>query len=384
MPWSMKAGILRDRHRDVVAEARPFGARGLGHAFADAPHVARLRLVLADHGIEHAAGFHLVGEELLHLLRHALGAVGLGPRRRPFEQQEPRRVGLEGSCMPGMWRSTMSVAARLISSHEPTLSSDAAWASDRISMAACGSRMASQAVATSLGAGHSFSTALVMTPERALGAHEQMLEVVAGIVLLERAQAVPDLAVGQHDFEAQHEVAGVAVAQHLHAAGIGREIAADHARALGAQAEREEAVVARGRLLQGLQDAARLDRHGIADRIDLDAPGSCGRATARCRCGSATAWRRPSGRYCRPGARWRCRCRSRVLRPWRLPRCWPGARRRPRCRSASRASRSRRAPCPDRPGSGPCRPRWRAGPPGRRASPAVGMTGMAVSGIRFL
>ena len=69
-----------------------------------------------------------------------------------------------GSWVPGMWRSTMSVQARLISSQEPTLSSDAACASERISMAACGSRMASQAVATSLGAGQSFSTALVMTP----------------------------------------------------------------------------------------------------------------------------------------------------------------------------------------------------------------------------
>ena len=33
-----------------------------------------------------------------------------------------------------------------------------------------------------------------------LGAHEQMLQVVTRVVLLERAQAVPDVAIGQHDF----------------------------------------------------------------------------------------------------------------------------------------------------------------------------------------
>jgi hypothetical protein len=71
---------------------------------------------------------------------------------------------LSGSCTPGIWRSTISVASRLIISHDSTLSSDAECASDRISIAACGSRTASQAVATSLEAGHSFSTALVMMP----------------------------------------------------------------------------------------------------------------------------------------------------------------------------------------------------------------------------
>jgi hypothetical protein len=105
--------------------------------------------------------------------------------------------------------------------------------------------------------------------ERALGTHEQVFQVVAGVVLLERAQAVPDVAVGQHDLEAQHKVARVAVAQHLHAAGIGRKVAANLARALGAEAEREEAVMRRRRFLQGLQDAAGLDRHRIAHRIDL-------------------------------------------------------------------------------------------------------------------
>ena len=63
--------------------------------------------------------------------------------------------------------------------------------------------------------------------ERALGADEQLGQVVAGVVLAEPAQPVPDAAVGQHDLEAEHQLAGHAVAQHRGAAGVGGEVAAD-------------------------------------------------------------------------------------------------------------------------------------------------------------
>ena len=106
--------------------------------------------------------------------------------------------------------------------------------------------------------------------ERALGAQVEIAQVVAGVVLLERTQAVPDLARGRHDLEAEHEMAGVAVVQHLHAAGVGREVAADGAASLGGKAERKQAVVGRSGFLDGLQDHARLDGHRVADLVDLD------------------------------------------------------------------------------------------------------------------
>ncbi len=109
-------------------------------------------------------------------------------------------------------------------------------------------------------------------PERALRAHEQMLEVVAGVVLAQPAQPVPHLPVGQHDLEPEHEIAGIAVAQHGGAAGIGREIAADLAAAFGGEAEREQAIVLRRRGLQIGEDAARLDRHRVGQRIDVADP----------------------------------------------------------------------------------------------------------------
>ena len=62
-----------------------------------------------------------------------------------------------------------------------------------------------------------------------------MLEVVAGVVLAQGLQDIEHLAVGQHHFQAQHQIARVAVAQHLHTAGIGGNVAADLTRAFCAQ-----------------------------------------------------------------------------------------------------------------------------------------------------
>ncbi len=102
--------------------------------------------------------------------------------------------------------------------------------------------------------------------EGALAADEELLQVVAGVVLAQPPQPVPDAAIGQHDLEAQGQLAGIAVAQYRNPAGVGREIAADLAAPLGAEAQREQPV-GRG-LLQIGKDAAGLDRHREIDRVD--------------------------------------------------------------------------------------------------------------------
>ena len=86
-------------------------------------------------------------------------------------------------------------------------------------------------------------------PERAFAADEKMLQIVAGIVLAQPAQPVPDPPIRQHDFETQGQLARIAVAQYRNPAGIGRQIAADLAAALGAEAEREQPVGLGGCLL---------------------------------------------------------------------------------------------------------------------------------------
>ncbi|MNE04410.1 hypothetical protein D3C80_969390 [compost metagenome] len=100
----------------------------------------------------------------------------------------------------------------------------------------------------------------------ALSADEQLLQVVAGVVLPQPFQAVEHLTVGHDDLQAQHQVAHHAVAQHRRAAGVGRDHAADGGRALGREAEREESVLLPGQFLRLQQGYARLDRHGVVQR----------------------------------------------------------------------------------------------------------------------
>ncbi len=94
--------------------------------------------------------------------------------------------------------------------------------------------------------------------ERALGADEQVAQRVAAVVLADAAQVVEHTAVGQHDLEAEHELARVAVADRADAARVGADRAADGRRALRAEGEREEPARPRRRLLHGLHRAPRL------------------------------------------------------------------------------------------------------------------------------
>ena len=114
--------------------------------------------------------------------------------------------------------------------------------------------------------------------ERAFAADHQVAQVVAGVVLAQPREAVPDLAGGRHHLEAEALLAGVAVAQHLGAAGVGGEVAADGAAALGAEAEGEQQAGAGRRLLGVLQDAAGLDRHRHVRGIDAAHPVEPGQA----------------------------------------------------------------------------------------------------------
>ena len=104
--------------------------------------------------------------------------------------------------------------------------------------------------------------------KRTLGADEQLLEVVAGVVLAQSSEAAPDLAIREHDLEPEHEIARHAVAQHLDPAGVGRKIAADLAAPLRREAQREEPVGVLRRLLDGLQDAACLHRDREVERVE--------------------------------------------------------------------------------------------------------------------
>ena len=105
--------------------------------------------------------------------------------------------------------------------------------------------------------------------ERAFRADEQVLEVVAGVVLLELVEVVEHAAVGEHHLDAERVRARDAVGERGGAAGIGREIAADGAGALRRQQLRIEPVDFGGGLARPLQGHAGLAGDGVGDGIDL-------------------------------------------------------------------------------------------------------------------
>src|SRR5712692_7190261 len=108
--------------------------------------------------------------------------------------------------------------------------------------------------------------------ERSLGTDEKLLQVIAGVVLAQTAQAVPHLPRGQHDLESQHELASIAIAQHRGADRVVGQIAADFAASLGGEAQWKQPAGLFGGLLQVGQHAPGLHRHGVVSRIDRADP----------------------------------------------------------------------------------------------------------------
>ena len=105
--------------------------------------------------------------------------------------------------------------------------------------------------------------------QRTFSANEKITQIVASVVLAQAAQAVPDLAIGGHHFEPETELARIAVAQHRHATGIGRQIAANRARAFRAQRQRKQPVGIARHVLQVLQNTARLHGHCVVQRVNF-------------------------------------------------------------------------------------------------------------------
>ena len=110
--------------------------------------------------------------------------------------------------------------------------------------------------------------------EGAFGPDEQLLEIRAEVVLAQGREAVPEGSVGEHDLEAEHLLAHHAVAQHVDAAGVGRDDAADLAGALRADRDRQEQVARGDGVLDRLEDAAGLDDAGVVVGVDRRGCGS--------------------------------------------------------------------------------------------------------------
>src|SRR5690606_31318470 len=108
--------------------------------------------------------------------------------------------------------------------------------------------------------------------ERALGADEQLLQVVTGRVVPQGPPSIPGAAVRQVDLEPQDLVTRGAITKHIDAARVGGKVATNLATAFGREAQRKQAVdLCRRRLYRG-QYAACFHHHRIIegrDRTDL-------------------------------------------------------------------------------------------------------------------
>ena len=104
--------------------------------------------------------------------------------------------------------------------------------------------------------------------QRAFAADEQVAQVVTGVVLAQALQAFPDLPVGQYHFQPQAQLARIAVAHHLRAARVGRQVAADGATALGTQAQRKQHPRVLYCLLQRLEHTTCFHRNRHVGEVD--------------------------------------------------------------------------------------------------------------------
>ena len=144
--------------------------------------------------------------------------------------------------------------------------------------------------------GWTFTVTSVVIGQRPLGADEQLRQVVAAGALDELPAGAQHRAVGEHDFESQHVVAGHPVADGTHAAGVGGDVAPERA-ALLARGHRVDEPKRRQLGVQLVQRHARLDHGDLVLGVDLADPPHAvegqqdpvghrarQRPTARCRC----------------------------------------------------------------------------------------------------
>ena len=156
-------------------------------------------------------------------------------------------------------------------------------------------------VSDGVGAGRSATVISVMTPEGALRADEQPGQVVAGDALGGAPAGAQDLAVGEHDLQAEHVLGGHAVLHAAHAARVGGHVAADRRRLPRTRVGRVAQPSCGDGAGQGGVDHAGLHHGEPVDRVDLEDLVHRDRREHHAR--RRRRWRRRPARCARPAAR---------------------------------------------------------------------------------
>ena len=253
-----EAWDVRHRYRDIVLDAAALALLRLRNRLAQLPQCRCLG---------RAAGQSRVGNQaVVQCLSHE--CLGRGACNRQVDQHVPRRSGCQ-----------RIQRARHVLEHQVEGEARDHLESQHAAVTRYLARQ-SQKIEHRLGSRHRRKRGFHLAVAReqlqhrggddsqgSLGADVELLEIVAGVVFAQPAQAIPDFALGGDDFQPQHQVTRVSVAQDMDAPRIGREIAPDLTTALGCQAEREEPVRLGCGLLNRRQQAARLGGQGVVDRI---------------------------------------------------------------------------------------------------------------------
>ena len=259
-----KFGDPGDGNRDVVLPATAFWPLGRGLFLAHLPEGGALGIVLGDGGVVDQAGLEGVGQQPL---QGRIGRTGLA--RDQFDQDVPGRRAVQRLAGVGDVGEDEAHADPLhqLEGLDPAagfgLGAGQQFDSGRRRIQPDHRRRATAHD------GEQFQGRGCNHTQGALGPDQQLLQVVAGIVLAEPFEAVEDLAVRHHGLNAEDQIAHHAVAEHGGAAGIGRNDPADGGRAFGGEAEREKPVSGGGGLLGFQKGHPRLDRHGIIKRGDV-------------------------------------------------------------------------------------------------------------------
>ena len=259
----MNAPIWPQRQRDILRGNRADALVGLGEMLAHGPEVLRLRLGLCDQPVADQPGLEPFGKDRFQrVLRGLIAAKAQFDQNHPVGGRVPRLADV-GEFLA---QEAEAGARQEFKGADPVAHMTARKGQQV--QRRLGGGHGQQRGARGGGAGRQLQRGGGDHAQRALGPDQKVAQVVAGIVLAQAFQPVPDLAVRQHRFQPQHLIAGIAVAQRVHAARIGGQQAADPRRAFGGERKRKEPVgLGRGGVHIG-KDRACLDNGGVFLGVD--------------------------------------------------------------------------------------------------------------------
>ena len=104
--------------------------------------------------------------------------------------------------------------------------------------------------------------------ERAFAADEELADVIASGVFVQRGKVGEQAAVGQHHFQPEHQITRGAVAHHVQPAGVTGDVAADLAGAFAGEAERKQPPGLGCGFLHVLQNRAGFHGYGVVGQAE--------------------------------------------------------------------------------------------------------------------